>query len=280
MGKNKCSSARSEIQKLIGYTFKNPDLLDEARTHGSSNRSLNYHRLEFLGDAVISCLIATVLVESDGGRELNQGQLTLLRKDIVDNEKLACVCIFHDLNKYLIHNEKKFHSRFKEFKRELRDNPERDQWRGLVSELKVLADLVESLIGAVFLDSDYSLEKAWKVFVKLLKPLINPDKVRRDPKTMLKELCERMGWKEPYYDYSVWEKRGIVRVRVNGFPPFESGKRCSNKDVAIARAAKAALESNSLKEYSTSIFLQESETIRIVLKALKEKDTFYSSKTS
>ena len=82
--------AAEEIQKMINYIFRKKDLLREALTHSSyANESgLPYHneRMEFLGDAVLELTVSDLLY--DRYKELDEGQLTRIRSQIVCEKKL------------------------------------------------------------------------------------------------------------------------------------------------------------------------------------------------
>lgn len=65
--------------------------------------------------------------------------------------------------------------------------------------MQVLSDLVESLAGAVFLDSGYKLDTVWNVFKQLLKPLVTPATLRLEPIRELWELCQTEKFGEPNY---------------------------------------------------------------------------------
>ena len=78
-----------EIEKIIGYTFKDKALLERAFTHGSKEKhaTKNYQSLEFLGDSILDFIIAKRLMEINP--DAHEGALTRLRAQIVSREPLA-----------------------------------------------------------------------------------------------------------------------------------------------------------------------------------------------
>ncbi|KAL0407819.1 UNVERIFIED_CONTAM: Endoribonuclease Dicer3 [Sesamum radiatum] len=59
---------------------------------------------------------------------------------------------------------------------------------------KVLGDLVESIAGAILIDSRLNLDEVWKVFKPLLSPIVTPDKLELPPSRELMELCDSLGY--------------------------------------------------------------------------------------
>lgn len=130
-----------QLQKSIGYTFKNLNLLETALTHVSyANESgeESYERLEFLGDAIIELVVSDNIIKY---KELDAGVLTKLRASLVSTENLSKISTMLSI----MQSVKKSRS---------------------LSTLskKNTADLFESLIGAIYIDS--GLESARKVVEK------------------------------------------------------------------------------------------------------------------
>ena len=114
------------LQQDIGYTFANPALLRLALTH-SSCEGANYERLEFLGDALLDFAVGEHLYVAHP--DWTEGMLTVQRASIVSNEYLACVFDSLCLRRYITATN-------------LLAKP----------SLKVRANFVESLVGAIYLD--------------------------------------------------------------------------------------------------------------------------------
>ncbi|KAK8962336.1 Ribonuclease 3-like protein 3 [Platanthera guangdongensis] len=110
---------------------------------------------------------------------------------------------------------------------------------GLLDPPKQLADIVESVIGAIFIDSNSSLETVWKVFRRVAEPLIGPDTLGKHPVSELYQLCQKNRMNVSFMK-DTWTESTSVDVLVDGCL-FGSGM-CSKKEIAQNRAAKAALD--------------------------------------
>ncbi|KAG5545609.1 hypothetical protein RHGRI_017935 [Rhododendron griersonianum] len=151
-----------EVEKIIGYNFRDRSLLAQAFTHGSCRCSTSsYERLEYVGDSVLNLLISRE--DYFAYPDLQPGKLTRLRAANVDTEKLARVAVKHNLHKYLRHEKPLLDGQIREFMDAIADYPLHSS--GLVNAPKVLADIVESTIGAIFIDSNSSIDTTWKVLL-------------------------------------------------------------------------------------------------------------------
>ncbi len=164
----------SEIEKKIGYIFKNPKLLDEALTHSSLSPSYNYQRLEFLGDRVLGLCVASLLYEKFPSEP--EGSLSQRHTALVCKECVAEVVSSLGLDKFIkLANEEN----------RLNEN--------------MLCDIGEALIGAIFMDSGYNdafkfVQNNWQ---KLVEKNLSPPK---DSKTALQEIAHIKGFNAPVYE--------------------------------------------------------------------------------
>ena len=209
--------------------FKNPKLLDTALTHKSwvnehqKQRESN-ERLEFLGDAVLEFIVSKELFIKLPSKE--EGYLTALRANLVNTINLAKVA-----NKLKI-GEKLYLSKGEEE-------------GGGRNNISILADSVEALIGALFIDTGInSAEKFIKEHIladldqKIKEPL-------KDAKSRLQEIIQAKGLMAPKYEVIREEgpdhnKKFTVQVIING-KPFAQGIG-KNKNSATQDAAKNALK--------------------------------------
>lgn len=127
-----------ELEEKIGYSFSNKKLLEEALTHKTyafeAGVPLNYNeRLEFLGDSILNFIVADQLYKSN--KYFSEGELTRRRSFSVNNKFLAKVAKQLDIGTYLRLGK----GEQKQSGSENRTN---------------LANALESLIGAIYLDSD------------------------------------------------------------------------------------------------------------------------------
>lgn len=149
-----------EVEVILGYKFNNQDLLEEAFTHNSYPEDRpSYERLEYLGDSVLNFLITKVQFFQYPG--LSPGSLTQLRSANVSKEKLARVAVNHGFYRYVRPKAPPLEEKIQEFMHGMKEYPL--QSNGLLNAPKVLSNVVESTIGAVFVDSNCSLETVWKV---------------------------------------------------------------------------------------------------------------------
>lgn len=224
-----------EVEEITGYNFRDPSLLRQAFTHAScpAMTTSSYERLEYVGDSVLNLLISRE--DYFAYPELQPGKLTRLRAANVDTEKLARVAVKHGLHKYLRHKKPLLDGQIREFMDAIADYPLHSS--GLVNAPKVLADIVESTIGAIFIDSNSSIDTTWKVVKRLLEPIITPKTLQTHPVTKVNELCQKHGLKLQFVD--LWRETGEIEVFVdNEF--VERATYTSKRLIAQNRAANNA----------------------------------------
>lgn len=166
------------LQQALGYTFSRSDLLRQALTHRSYG-ALNNERLEFLGDSVLNCSVARALY--DAFPDLPEGSLSRLRANLVRQETLAEIALVLRLGDSLRLGEGELKS-------------------GGFRRPSILADALESLLGAVFLDAGF--DEAQRVVRRLFDPLvaqIDPKASGKDPKTRLQEILQSRRLPLPEY---------------------------------------------------------------------------------
>ncbi|KAK7860671.1 ribonuclease 3-like protein 3 isoform X1 [Quercus suber] len=225
-----------EVEEILGYKFKDKSLLEEAFTDSSFSGELpSYERLEYVGDAVLNLLFTKEHYSLYPN--LSPGPLTRLRAANVDTDKLARVAIRHGLHRYLRHKKPLLGEQIREFSQGILEYPLHSN--GLIDAPKALADIVESSIGAVFIDCSSSLDIVWKVFKSLLEPLIDPSTLCIHPVTQLYEVCQKRNLKIEFVD--LWTESTAVDVLIDN-QHMGRGVYSLKKDIAHNRAAKNALE--------------------------------------
>ncbi|KAI9205330.1 ribonuclease III domain-containing protein [Polychytrium aggregatum] len=167
----------SRLEQLVRYRFKHPSLPLEALTHGSA-RSVpggaysgnSYQRLEFLGDAVLNFVVTRYAYSLDPA--LAPGQITDLRSELVGNSLLACVSVSLGIHTMLDHvGLEKTIDPFEQYVRQQqREGPTNhgfwNFFRG--NPPKVLGDVYESLLGAIYVDSGFDTDAIWGVVKRTL----------------------------------------------------------------------------------------------------------------
>ena len=165
------------IKKIFSYEFKNEELLTESITHKSISGS-NYERLEFLGDSVLQLVITESLYEKH--LELDEGALSREKQLLVSRKSLAKLSIDSGIDKLLEATNLNLNST-----KSLKNS--------------IAANLLESIIGAIFIDSNYSNCK--KIIIKLFYNLLNKKEIigKKDSKTLLQEYMQAKKLPIPKY---------------------------------------------------------------------------------
>ena len=218
-----------DLEKAIGYQFRNISLLQNALTHSSyanerwHNSLLSNERLEFLGDSVLGMLVADYLYRTFPDRP--EGELTRMRADMVCEHTLATAANRIGLGEHLLlgHGEEQGGGRSRE---------------------SILADAMESVIAACFLDG--GLEAALKIVKQFILVEVPVKKLHNaDYKTALQELVQQK--KNQVLSYAMvgqsgpdHDKKFDVEVSLNGRVVGKGTGR--SKKRAEQAAAKDAME--------------------------------------
>lgn len=168
----------SELQARLQHQFSNPSLLSRALTHRSFS-SDHYERLEFLGDSVLGLAISDLLYNRLGS--LPEGDLSRVRANLVRQETLHQLAVDLGLADVLKLGEGEVRS-------------------GGQKRPSILADALEALIGAVYLDAGFASAQA--LVHRLFNAVeINPqmDAIGKDAKTELQEWLQGRKMKLPLY---------------------------------------------------------------------------------
>ncbi|XP_057720974.1 endoribonuclease Dicer homolog 2-like [Arachis stenosperma] len=179
------------LESLLNYIFQEPSLLVEALTDGSYNCTENYQRLEFLGDAVLDYLITQYFYKEyhNESSEL----LTVMRTISVTNECFALSAIRAKLHEHIIRDSKELDKRIAATVNEVEKLSVKSTfgWELDICFPNVLADIIESLAGAIYVDSGYNKEAVFQSIRPLLEPLITPETAQLQPLGELHELCQK-----------------------------------------------------------------------------------------
>ena len=157
-----------QVEAIIGYPFRNKRLIQEALTVPGNNVRPNYERLEFLGDAVLDVLAATAWI--DRGAPLFQ--IHNKTEATVCNATLTVVGIEAGLDAFLRNCPQDKRDEISLTRISLATRRSNKVYWDKIDEVKALADVVEAVIGAVFLDSGLQLSAAEGVFRRILWPVV------------------------------------------------------------------------------------------------------------
>ncbi len=217
-----------EYEKLIGYEFRNKKLLETALTHSSyanEHKCRSYERLEFLGDSVLGFVAAEYLFQNFPS--LPEGQLTKNRAALVCERSLCGFSKALQVGSFLRLSHGEMNSGG-------RDRP------------SILADVFESTVAAVYLDSG-SLEEAKRLILRFIAPAAKSQSAKpfKDYKTTLQEIIQQNP--EERLEYAVVKESGpdhdkhfVVEVHLNSNVIGRGGGR--SKKEAEQQAAREALE--------------------------------------
>jgi ribonuclease III len=222
--RRRAASDAAVLSQILGYEFTNAELLRHALTHGNGRvRRDNYQRLEFLGDRVLGLIIAEALFKQSGHE--TEGEMSNRHSALVRGETCAAVGRALDLGSFIIvaEGEKK---------------------TGVHRIDSVVGDVVEALIGAIYLDGGLAAAAAfvhqhWAGF------LAQETMVRKDAKTQMQEWALGRALAIPRYetvhrDGPEHQPEFTVALTVGSFPPTQ-GKGASK------RAAEMVAADNFLK---------------------------------
>ena len=167
------------LQTRLGYTFRDPGLLQQALTH-RSHSSLHNERLEFLGDSILNCVVASILYERFNN--LAEGDLSRLRANLVKQQSLFEIAQKLELSQFLRLGEGELKS-------------------GGFRRPSILADTLEALLGAIFLDNGFDAARdVIRAFYIPLLDSVDPGTLGKDAKTLLQEFLQSKKISLPTYN--------------------------------------------------------------------------------
>jgi ribonuclease-3 len=167
------------LQNRLGHTFKDTALLQQALTH-RSHSSLHNERLEFLGDSILNCVVASLLFERYA--KIDEGDLSRVRANLVKQQTLYEIAQRLELSQFLRLGEGELKS-------------------GGFRRPSILADTLEALFGAIFLDAGF--DTARNVIRALYIPIletVDPKTLGKDAKTLLQEFLQGKKIALPQYN--------------------------------------------------------------------------------
>ncbi|MEM5402332.1 ribonuclease III [Paraburkholderia unamae] len=214
---------QSPLESRLRYEFRNAELLRQALTHRSHSATHN-ERLEFLGDSVLNCAVAALLFQRFG--KLDEGDLSRVRANLVKQQSLYEIAQALNIADGLRLGEGELRS-------------------GGFRRPSILADALEAIFGAIFLDSGF--DAAQTVIKRLYVPIldhIDPRTLGKDSKTLLQEYLQ--GHKIALPTYTVVATHGAahnqqfeVECTVPKLDVKVSGSGASRRAAEQAAAKKA-----------------------------------------
>ena len=208
----------SELEKNIGYTFKNKELLKTAITHTSyayENKVKSYERLEYLGDSILEFISSRYLYENY--ENLSEGEMTKVRAYAVCEDSLYKVALKHNFSDFLYLGK--------------------SELTGINDKKAILADTVEAVIAAMYLDSNDMLVVT-NFVINNIKEQVEYASTHvgvKDYKTYLQEKLQAHG--EVFIKYTIINEEGPDHDKT-----FTAEVECDGKKLASGsgRSKKAA----------------------------------------
>ncbi len=211
------------LRLKLDYTFRRAELLRQALTHRSFGTPHN-ERMEFVGDAVLNCVVGAALYERFP--DLPEGDLSRARAGLVNGDTLARVARQVGIGHEILLGEGEMKS-------------------GGADRASILADALEALFGAVYLDGGF--DAARRVIVTCYADVLrdaDPGTLGKDAKTRLQEWLQARRWPVPEYVVTATtgdphEQRFTVECRIPRLAIVTSGEGL-NRRAAEQAAAEAA----------------------------------------
>lgn len=208
------------LEEALQYHFKNQKLLLTALTHRSFSKN-NYERLEFLGDSVLSVVIAKYLFSK--AENLKEGELSRMRSSLVNQQILFEVANKIQLAEYVILGAGEKNNDIK---------------------ISIIADILEALIAAIYLDSnDFNVID--RVIITLFKDfLTNKNATPEDAKTKLQELLQSKKMALP--EYKIIAENGAAHDRIFTI-------ECNVRELNLTATATAKTKKEAGQQVATKL---------------------------
>ena len=214
------------LEETLQFRFQDVALFEQALTHRSASQR-NNERLEFLGDAVLDFVVSDAVFLARP--EASEGDLSKLRASLVKDESLAELALALGIGEHLILGSG-------------------EQKTGGHRRESILADALEALFGAAFLDTGFAAAKQLidRVYAERYRDLPDADDLR-DPKTRLQEWLQARRMALPVYELvketgQDHKKRFVVSCAVAESPAVTEGESTTRRK-AEQKAARTMIES-------------------------------------
>ncbi len=230
------------LVRELAYQFTDQTLLTLALTHRSRG-SKNYERLEFLGDSILGFVVAEWLYKNFP--DLAEGNLSRMRSALVRKETLALVARELNLGSYLILGEGELKS-------------------GGFNRDSILSDTVESLIGAIYLDSDFSHASEF-IFSKFERHFSSVSEMTslKDAKSQLQEAMQKHAMQLP--SYTIIDTSGEQHEQ-------QFSVECALPDLEFTAVADATTRRLAEQKAAESVLLQLFESMPAKFKKPKQSN--------
>ncbi|KAH6914993.1 hypothetical protein BKA70DRAFT_1257649 [Coprinopsis sp. MPI-PUGE-AT-0042] len=173
------------VEGIVGHKFRQTHLLAQVLTHTAmkGHKALEYERLEFIGDAILDFLVIRHIYTRE--RNLSPGGLTNLKGAMVSNSTLGAICVLSGISQYLLFSSHGLSESIKEYETKIKARALEEQALALKEKRppgqfwtdteppKALSDVVEAIVGALYISDGFSPAGAETFFDKVLRPFFN-----------------------------------------------------------------------------------------------------------
>ena len=184
MNKDIVNNIIDSIDKSFNYKINNVDFFITAFTHKSISPTNNYERLEILGDAVLQLFITEMLFMKYPN--ISEGDITVMRQNLVKSDCLEKIYLSLDLRGII------------------------DKVNNNLDGSRIASDILESILGAIYLDSDSQTIK--KIINNIFQPLVSKSLLKKDSKSQLQEYLHSKKIPLPTYTSSKSSKKSFKYV--------------------------------------------------------------------
>ncbi|KAG8960065.1 hypothetical protein FRC03_007110 [Tulasnella sp. 419] len=206
------ASVLESIEEIVGVRFSKPYVLAQALTHvsASGNPGLTYERLEFLGDAVLDCLVISDIYKTH--ETLTPGEMSVLKSAMVSNTTLAAICMQIKLYQHLQFDSMVLGSQIEQYRTKLEEHQHREytdaaaegrqpgQYWLDIEPPKVLSDMIEAIFGAIVVSEDFDSLGSEVFYSKVIKPFLDKhiswSTICHHPTKLLLELLQSRSCRE------------------------------------------------------------------------------------
>lgn len=221
---------------ILSYRFHDNELWIQACTHPSCQLGSSNATLETLGDLVVGVHVGAELFDQEPN--ITQGRLSILKSVNVDNESLARACMTSRLYRCLLHQIPDYSSIITDFWKEMQIYETHSNGRIVIP--KFLADFVEAVVGAVFVDSGRDIVRTGTVINKLLGSLNLNEAHGRRPvsclwtKMLKNDLSERVDRAANIYRCFIWYKNTLIaKATVKGSKDIKASENAVRNRAAF-----------------------------------------------
>ena len=210
------------VHKSFNYKVNNVEYFITAFTHKSISPSNNYERLEILGDAVLQLYITEILFSKYP--HINEGEITVMRQNLVNIKCLEKIFLSLDL---------------REIVEKINNN---------LDGTRVSSDILESVLGAIYLDSDGQTTK--NIINVIFKPLVSESLLKKDSKSQLQEYLHSKKIELPTYTSCKSSNKSFKYLVSCKIPQLNINEKMHSNKIKSSEQILAQIILNKINEKS------------------------------